>query len=454
LTEKSYNSLTDKPNLFSGSYPDLSNKPSLFSGSYIDLTNKPTIPAAQVNSDWGASTGLAQILNKPTIFDGNYNSLTDKPTIPTTTSQLTNNSNFVADSNYNHTDNNYTTGEKAKVATIDNVCIPAEYTILQIVNNADVCYILTWKNVKKTAYSQNEWFVFKTTDYKNFTIVYNTVATTLMQYTFSINATNCKAMALSNNGTLCIMAMEYVNYIRFFIIKPDATCVDYRVPGVYSQFAPDGNSIETDGINFHAVAVHTTTNSGGVKWAEYYYIPATGVGITSTELHGSGKLASTAAVYPTAIAIRNGIVNILVYFATNNAYICRLSGGTWTYSSQLAIPLVANAAKQFVVDSNNVLYVNGKSISTSNSVATVAMPAAPLVIDSSNRIINMASGTFILDTAGANVAVLTGGNPSAAQIFSGSPYPLTNKGIVLEKYPNATGFLGYKLYTFDFGVQT
>jgi hypothetical protein len=31
------------------------------------ILNKPTIPAAQVNSDWNATTGVAQILNKPTI---------------------------------------------------------------------------------------------------------------------------------------------------------------------------------------------------------------------------------------------------------------------------------------------------------------------------------------------------------------------------------------------------
>lgn len=40
----SYNDLTNKPTLFSGSYNDLTNKPTLFSGSYNDLTNKPTIP--------------------------------------------------------------------------------------------------------------------------------------------------------------------------------------------------------------------------------------------------------------------------------------------------------------------------------------------------------------------------------------------------------------------------
>lgn len=37
------------------------------SGDYDDLLNKPTIPAAQVNSDWNANSGVAEILNKPTI---------------------------------------------------------------------------------------------------------------------------------------------------------------------------------------------------------------------------------------------------------------------------------------------------------------------------------------------------------------------------------------------------
>jgi hypothetical protein len=59
------------------------NKPTLAtvatSGSYNDLINKPTIPAAQVNSDWNATSGVAEILNKPTI-----------PAAVTKTSDLTN----------------------------------------------------------------------------------------------------------------------------------------------------------------------------------------------------------------------------------------------------------------------------------------------------------------------------------------------------------------------------
>ena len=38
------------------------------SGSYVDLSNKPQIPAAQVNADWNATEGVAQILNKPSVY--------------------------------------------------------------------------------------------------------------------------------------------------------------------------------------------------------------------------------------------------------------------------------------------------------------------------------------------------------------------------------------------------
>ena len=51
-----------------GEMPDLADV--AFSGDYDDLSNKPTIPAEQVNADWNATSGKAQILNKPTIPNG------------------------------------------------------------------------------------------------------------------------------------------------------------------------------------------------------------------------------------------------------------------------------------------------------------------------------------------------------------------------------------------------
>jgi hypothetical protein len=86
----SYNDLTDKPELFSGSYTDLTDTPTIpnLTGyatenfvttrgyltsvgtiSYDDLTNKPTLFS-------GAYTDLT---GKPSLFSGNYNDLTNKP---------------------------------------------------------------------------------------------------------------------------------------------------------------------------------------------------------------------------------------------------------------------------------------------------------------------------------------------------------------------------------------
>ncbi len=59
------------PVAVSGNYNDLTGAPALATvattGQYADLSGKPTIPAAQVNADWLATSGVAQILNKPTI---------------------------------------------------------------------------------------------------------------------------------------------------------------------------------------------------------------------------------------------------------------------------------------------------------------------------------------------------------------------------------------------------
>ena len=57
------------------------------------IKNKPTIPAAQVNADWNANSGVAQILNKPTLATvattGSYNDLSNKPAMATETLTFT-----------------------------------------------------------------------------------------------------------------------------------------------------------------------------------------------------------------------------------------------------------------------------------------------------------------------------------------------------------------------------
>ena len=105
-TSGSYNDLVNKPSFGTAAYAnatdfataaqgdlaDTAVQPSdlatvATSGNYNDLNNKPTIPAAQVNADWNATSGVAEILNKPNLAtvatSGNYDDLSNKPTIPT-----------------------------------------------------------------------------------------------------------------------------------------------------------------------------------------------------------------------------------------------------------------------------------------------------------------------------------------------------------------------------------
>ena len=56
--------------------PSWAKQPTKPTYSYSEITDKPTIPAAQVNSDWNANSGVAEILNKPTIPTVNDATLT------------------------------------------------------------------------------------------------------------------------------------------------------------------------------------------------------------------------------------------------------------------------------------------------------------------------------------------------------------------------------------------
>lgn len=74
--------------------------------SVLDGTTAKVVADANVQSDWNESDST----------DDAY--IKNKPSIPSATSDLTNDSNFVSDSDYVHTDNNYTSTEKTKLSGI------------------------------------------------------------------------------------------------------------------------------------------------------------------------------------------------------------------------------------------------------------------------------------------------------------------------------------------------
>lgn len=84
--------------------------------SYVSTNNQTFTEAQKIRARNNIGAGTSS-------FSGSYNDLSNKPTIPTKTSQLTNDSNYVKDASYVHTDNNYTDSEQTKLAGLKNITV-------------------------------------------------------------------------------------------------------------------------------------------------------------------------------------------------------------------------------------------------------------------------------------------------------------------------------------------
>ena len=154
-TTGDYDDLVNKPTIpaaqvnsdwnASSGVAEILNKPNLSTvattGDYNDLSNRPSIPAAQVNADWNSSSGVSEILNKPTLAavatSGDYSDLSNTPTIPTATSDLTNDSGYITlsdvpaqvQSDWNEADSNDPAYIQNK-PTLATVAMTGDYTDL------------------------------------------------------------------------------------------------------------------------------------------------------------------------------------------------------------------------------------------------------------------------------------------------------------------------------------
>jgi hypothetical protein len=115
------------------------------------ILNKPTIPAAQVNSDWNSVSGVSQILNKPTIPGAQEQSnwdetdsdkptfIRNKPVVPTQTSDLINNGNggageyFLTEANITPQVNSDWNATSGKAEILNKPTIPTQTS--QLTNN-------------------------------------------------------------------------------------------------------------------------------------------------------------------------------------------------------------------------------------------------------------------------------------------------------------------------------
>lgn len=108
----------------------------------ITITDKNGTTTAQIKDGTGASvtidTALSSSSTNPVqnkVINSALNNKADASTIPTTTSQLTNDSDFVTDATYTHTDNNFTDTYKSRLDTLTD-----SYIVSLIEDGSEVNY--------------------------------------------------------------------------------------------------------------------------------------------------------------------------------------------------------------------------------------------------------------------------------------------------------------------------
>ena len=102
--------------LVSGTNIKTVNNQSLLGSGNINIT--AGVSDVKVNNASIVSSGEANLITQ-SAYNPNTNKIATKNDLPTKTSDLTNDSNFAVDASYVHTDNNYTTTEKNKLAGIE-----------------------------------------------------------------------------------------------------------------------------------------------------------------------------------------------------------------------------------------------------------------------------------------------------------------------------------------------
>lgn len=252
------------------------------SGSYADLLNTPTIPAAQVNSDWNANSGVAEILNKPSLAavatSGAYSDLTGTPTIPTVndatltiTQNGTSAGTFTANASSNATialtDTTYSdlTGATSSTAGVHGL-VPAPAAGDQgKVLKGDGTWGTADASLVEMSYGEsNAWAKFIAA-YNAGSIVY------------------CRASSNANPGTGSQTRKAFMAYVNN---ATSPTSVEFQYVRSVSS--------KTDSQQCDQVFVYTLTSSNGGTWSVASRDMATKINVDSTlnKTYSSGANAS------------------------------------------------------------------------------------------------------------------------------------------------------------------
>lgn len=340
-----------------------------------EILNKPTIPAAQVNSDWNATSGVAEILNKPTIpaaqVNSDWNALSgvaqilNKPTIPTVndatltitqngTSAGTFTANASSDTTIALTDttySNFTGTDGTAAGTAGLVPAPAVGDTNKYLKSDG-----TWSTVS----SGTTWAGEK--------VFYGTCSTNYY--------TNAKAVSTSSDfayeeGVVLFVKFTNYHYSSSFTLNVNSTGTktvytngSSSSNGDYMWKANDIVGFVYDGSYWRMVGSDRATSSywGKVKLASNYTSSSSDTVPTSSHLY---------SVYNIANNKQDRLIAGQGISISGNTISATSAGSTYTYSG--AVDTTSNSFTTTITDNNNVaqnVTLNaGSNITFSSSTA-------------------------------------------------------------------------------------
>ena len=174
-----------------------------------DLNAKQDVIDATHKLSASLISGLANVATS-----GSYNDLSNTPTIPDSTSDLTNNSNFVSDASYVHTDNNFTS---ALLTKLNGIASGAEVNVQSDWNQSTTTADDYIKN-KPTVYTEAQIRAF-IEGYNYLTGITSAMVTTALGYT-PYNSSNPSGYQTASDVQSAInSAISGITGIEFEVVQ-------------------------------------------------------------------------------------------------------------------------------------------------------------------------------------------------------------------------------------------
>lgn len=236
-----------------------------------------------------------------------------KSKIPTKTSDLTNDSHFTVDANYVHTDNNYTTAEKTKLANIKQCYIDQTAHIIELQNYYEMTpYYVTFtaRNMDDSSLYNGRFVIEDTEDNETWNVAYTSSSNeSSVTYYYAIGIRDeDQGILVDEQGTYIVGDYKKPKQVRCTLYEAGGTTRKLAITYAVTQ-------IDGTGINAKINSLIYTPPSYTAYKSGFYKITTNSLGhvisatpVTKTDITGLG-IPGSDTTYSVATTSANGLMS-------------------------------------------------------------------------------------------------------------------------------------------------